>query len=127
MARKPNNAIYPECPIRNVLARISDKWSMLVLHSLMLKSPQRFSELQRSIADATPKMLSASLKSLEEDGIVSRTAYPEVPPRVEYGLTQRGLELLDAMNPLIAWATTNMEEILRDRLAHTSKKQNNNV
>lgn len=115
MAKHTSNAIYPECPIRNVLARISDKWSMLILRELMLKSPSRFSELQHAISDATPKMLSLSLKALEEDGIVDRKAFPEVPPRVEYRLTPRGEEMLKAMKPLIDWAANNMEDILRDR------------
>ena len=108
------NAIYPDCPIRNVLARVSDKWSMLVLHALSKKSPMRFTELRNAIGDATPKMLSASLKTLEEDGIVNRTAYPEIPPRVEYSLTARGIEMLEAMQPLTDWAIRNMEAILRD-------------
>ena len=109
------NAIYPDCPIRNVLARVSDKWSMLVLHALSKKSPMRFTELRNAIGDATPKMLSASLKTLEEDGIVYRKAYPEIPPRVEYSLTSRGTEMLKAMQPLTDWAIRNMEAILRDR------------
>ena len=109
------NAIYPDCPIRNVLARVSDKWSMLVLHALSKKSPMRFTELRNAIGDATPKMLSASLKALEEDGIVYRKAYPEIPPRVEYSLTSRGTEMLKAMQPLTDWAIRNMEAILRDR------------
>lgn len=111
------NAIYPDCPIRNILARVSDKWSMLVLHALSQKSPMRFTELRNAIGDATPKMLSASLKMLEEDGIVCRTAYPEIPPRVEYTLTGRGLDMLEAMQPLTEWAIKNMEDILRDRAA----------
>lgn len=111
------NAIYPDCPIRNILARVSDKWSMLVLHALSQKSPMRFTELRNAIGDATPKMLSASLKTLEEDGIVCRTAYPEIPPRVEYTLTGRGQEMLEAMQPLTEWAIKNMEDILRDRAA----------
>ena len=109
------NAIYPDCPIRNVLARVSDKWPMLVLHALSKKSPMRFTELRNAIGDATPKMLSASLKALEEDGIVCRKAYPEIPPRVEYSLTSRGTEMLKAMQPLTDWAIRNMEAILRDR------------
>ncbi len=115
------NAIYPDCPIRNILARVSDKWSMLVLHALSHKSPMRFTELRNAIGDATPKMLSASLKTLEEDGIVCRTAYPEIPPRVEYALTGRGLDMLEAMRPLTEWAIKNMDAILRDRAAKQQK------
>lgn len=90
---------------------------MLILHALSQKSPMRFTELKNTIGDATPKMLSASLKTLEEDGFVCRTAYPEIPPRVEYTLTVRGMEMLEAMQPLIDWAIKNMEDILRDRAA----------
>lgn len=115
------NAVYPNCPIRNILARVSDKWSMLVLHALSQKSPMRFTELRNAIGDATPKMLSASLKTLEEDGIVCRTAYPEIPPRVEYTLTSRGTEMLEAMQPLTDWAIRNMEAILRDRAARQQR------
>lgn len=119
------NAIYPDCPIRNILARVSDKWSMLVLHALSQKSPMRFTELRNAIGDATPKMLSASLKTLEEDGIVNRTAYPEIPPRVEYSLTTRGIEMLEAMQPLTDWAIRNMEAILRDRDTRQRNKAEN--
>ncbi len=119
------NAIYPDCPIRNILARVSDKWSMLVLHALSQKSPMRFTELRNAIGDATPKMLSASLKTLEEDGIVNRTAYPEIPPRVEYSLTARGIEMLEAMQPLTDWAIRNMEAILRDRETRQRNKTEN--
>lgn len=119
------NAIYPDCPIRNILARVSDKWSMLVLHALSQKSPMRFTELRNAIGDATPKMLSASLKTLEEDGIVNRTAYPEIPPRVEYSLTTRGIEMLEAMQPLTDWAIRNMEAILRDRETRQRNKAEN--
>lgn len=94
---------------------------MLVLHALSQKSPMRFTELRNAIGDATPKMLSASLKTLEEDGIVCRTAYPEIPPRVEYTLTARGTEMLEAMQPLTDWAIRNMEAILRDRTARQQR------
>lgn len=115
---KQNDALYPTCPIRNVLARIGDKWSMLILHALTSQTaPMRFSEIQRAIQDASPKMLTSSLRMLEEDGIVVRTVYAEVPPRVEYSVTPRGEELMNSMQPLIAWADSHMEEILRERLA----------
>lgn len=118
-----HNALYPQCPIRNVLARIGDKWSMLILHALTLQeNPMRFGELQRAIADASPKMLTTSLRNLEEDGIVVRTIYPEVPPRVEYTITPRGKELMGCMKPLIVWADNHMEEILRERMNKVNQK-----
>lgn len=115
-------ALYPTCPVRGVLSRISTKWAMLVLHALELKAPRRFSDLQREMQDASSKMLSQTLRTLEEDGIVTRTVYPEVPPRVEYDLTLRGHSLLTCLDPLLSWAATNMTDILRDRAAATQVK-----
>ena len=85
------SAMFPDCPIRNILARISDKWSMLVIYTLEKsgKAAVRFKELQREIPDISQKMLTVTLRTLEEDGYVTRTVYAEVPPRVEYALTQR--------------------------------------
>jgi len=116
MPQKESPALYPDCPIRNVLSRISGKWAMLVLHQLDGKQPLRFSELHREMADASPKMLSQALRTLEEDGIVSRKVYPCVPPKVEYKLTERGAELMECFKPLVAWAQSNMGEILKERL-----------
>jgi len=110
---------YPDCPIRNILARISDKWSILVIYTLHQseKGAVRFKELQRAIPDISQKMLTVTLRTLEEDGYVTRTAYPEVPPRVEYALTERALSLLPHINALINWAQENMEAIMKDRKA----------
>lgn len=110
-------SIYPQCPIRNVLARISDKWSLLVLYALSQASPLRFVELRHQIGDATSKMLASALHTLEEDGFISRTVYAEIPPRVEYALTIRGKDLLEKLQPLIEWSNEHMEEILRERMA----------
>lgn len=119
---KENNALYPKCPIRNVLARIGDKWSMLILYTLTSQpEAMRFSEIQRALSDATPKMLTNSLRTLEEDGIICRTIYPEVPPRVDYSITPRGEELMECMQPLIAWANNHMEEILHERLSKVNQ------
>lgn len=123
MIRSQSNSLYPKCPIRNVLARISDKWSMLILYVLTQKSPLRFGEIQNQIEDATPKMLTSSLRTLEEDGIISRTVYAEVPPRVEYSITERGKGLMDCMQPLIHWANTHSEEILYDRIVHVNNSK----
>lgn len=82
----------------------------------------RFSKIQRAVADASPKMLSTSLRNLEEDGIVVRKVYPEVPPRVEYRLTERGEGLLASMEPLIAWADSHMEEIMHERLVRQQQR-----
>lgn len=93
---------------------------MLVLYTLKARSPMRFSELRREIKDASPKMLTESLRALEEDGIIHRTVYPCVPPKVEYALTERGNELMLCFEPLIHWAATNMPIILRERMARVN-------
>lgn len=111
------DALFPDCPIRNILARISDKWSLLVIYTLDKhgKKPIRFKELQRQIPDISQKMLTVTLRTLEEDGYVTRTVYPEVPPRVEYTLTDRTRSLLPHINSLIEWALENRVAIMQDR------------
>lgn len=108
-------ALFPQCPIRNVLSRIGDKWSMLVLFTLEKHGVLRFNGLKLYIPDISKKMLSTALKVLEADGLVARKAYAEVPPRVEYSLTERGLTLIPLINNLIDWAADNMDGILEDR------------
>jgi Predicted transcriptional regulators len=116
------DAIFPDCPIRNILARISDKWSLLVIYTLdnSEKASVRFKELQRQIPDISQKMLTVTLRTLEEDGYVTRTIYPEIPPRVEYKLTERAKSLLPHINSLIGWAKENMEPIMQDRKKTTT-------
>lgn len=114
-----SNDVFPTCPIRNVLARIADKWSLLVLHDLSLAPCLRFKELQRGIPDISQKMLTSTLRTLEEDGYVNRTVYAEVPPRVEYSLTERAHSLMPHIEALASWAIDNMADILRDRKQHS--------
>ena len=109
------DALYPNCPIRNVLSRVGDKWSMLVLFTLESNNNQRFKELQRNIRDISQKMLATTLKMLEADGLILRVAFPEIPPRVEYSLTKKGESLLPLINNLISWASDNMEDIIESR------------
>lgn len=109
------NELYPDCPIRNILARISDKWSILVLFTLNQSTLMRFNTLQKNIPDISQKMLTVTLRTLEEDGFVKRQVYAEVPPRVEYSLTDRAISLLPHINSLISWAKDNMNAILIDR------------
>lgn len=117
------DAKFPTCPIRNILARISDKWSLVVIYTLdkAENKPIRFNEMQRQIPDISQKMLTVTLRTLEEDGYVTRTIYPEVPPRVEYSLTERAKSLLPHINSLIGWAKDNMEAIMHDRKMAASK------
>lgn len=113
-------ALFHDCPIRNILARISDKWSLLVLYTLDLNPTMRYSALRKSIPDISQKMLTNTLRTLEEDGFVTRRIYAEVPPRVEYSITDRTRSLLPHINALISWAINNMPDIMRDRALNAS-------
>lgn len=115
------DALYPNCPIRNVLSRVGDKWSMLVLFTLESNYTQRFKELQRNIPDISQKMLTATLKMLEADGLIRREVFPEVPPRVEYSLTKKGKSLLPLIDNLLSWASENMEDIIESRRKYLLK------
>ena len=109
------DAYDPQCPIRNILARMSDKWSLLVIYTLSQIEKMRFGDLRRAIPDISQKMLTVTLRTLEEDGFVTRTIYPEAPPRAEYALTIRAHSLLPHIQSLIVWAKENMEPIICDR------------
>lgn len=115
------DALYPDCPVRNVLSRVGDKWSMLVLFTLEADSNQRFKELQRNIPDISQKMLTTTLKMLEGDGLIHREVFPEIPPRVEYSLTEKGQSLLPLINNLLSWASANMEDIIASRKQYLLK------
>ena len=116
------DALCPECPIRNVLSRLGDKWSLLVLYTLERSPSMRFGELLRALPDISQKMLTVTLRMLEEDGFVTRSVYPEIPPRVEYALTGRAQSLLPHVNAFIGWAAENMEAILDDRQRARARK-----
>ena len=98
------NELYPDCPIRNILARISDKWSILVLFTLNQSALMRFNALQKNIPDISQKMLTVTLRTLEEDGFVRRQVYAEVPPRVEYSLTEKGLSVMPILQSICDWS-----------------------
>lgn len=99
------------CPVRDILAKIGDKWSVLIMHSLQLSGVMRFSELQKGIPDISQKMLTQTLRKLEEMHLVVRTIYPEVPPKVEYRLTQLGQSFMKTMEPILQWAMANKDEL----------------
>lgn len=108
--------LFPQCPVRNVLSRIGDRWSLLVLLALHDKAEaMRFSDLCKTIPDVSQKMLTSTLRKLEADDLLSRTVYPEVPPRVEYKLTKRGKTLIPLLNQLVDWSLDNMDAIIRHR------------
>lgn len=102
------------CRAREVLERVGDKWTLYVVHVLG-RGTRRFSELQREIDGITPRMLTVTVRNLERDGLVTRTVYPVVPPRVEYALTRSGETLVEAVTPLVEWATAHLGEIDRAR------------
>ncbi|MBD8388624.1 helix-turn-helix domain-containing protein [Dysgonomonas sp. BGC7] len=105
-----------KCPAKQILSTIGDKWSILILILLDTKGTIRFNELAKYLGDISSKVLSQTLKSLENDGLVNRTVYPEVPPRVEYNLTELSKTLLPHILSLSDWALENMDEIYRNRV-----------
>ena len=104
-----------DCPIRQILDRFGDKWSILILCLLSHKGKLRFNEISSQISDISQKMLTVTLRSLEADGLVSRRLYPEVPPRVEYELTELGESLVPYVENLAEWASKNMSRIVKNR------------
>lgn len=106
-----------KCPVRDVLSRLGDKWSMLVLITLNTNGTMRFSDIHKTIDDISQRMLTVTLRILESDGLVNRKVYPEVPPRVEYCLTELGETLMPHIEGLVDWALGNMSSILESRSA----------
>ena len=105
------------CPVRNVIDRLGDKWSVLVLMLLEESKVLRFNEIYGYIQTISQKMLAVTLKSLEADGLVKRTVYPQIPPKVEYELTERGRSLLPHLHQLVGWANSNLNDIRKSREA----------
>ena len=103
------------CPIRNVIARFGNKWALLILLVLSEEGCMRFNQLRKFIPDISSKVLSSTLQILEADGLVKRTLYPEVPPRVEYELTAMGESLMPIIQDLTQWALRNMPTIIHHR------------
>ena len=101
IAEKPAREL-PACPVETTLMLISDKWKVLILRDLM-PGTKRFSELKRSVGHVTQKVLTAQLRQMEESGLVARTVYPEVPPRVEYSLTELGRSLKPVLDAMWDW------------------------
>lgn len=103
------------CPIRDIISRISSKWAMLVLVTLHSNGTMRFNDIQKSIGEVLQRMLTVTLRSLEADGLIHRKVYPEVPPRVEYKLSERGESLMPLLQSLIDWALEHADAIMEDR------------
>jgi len=100
-----------ECPIRNVISRFSGKWQMLVLCVLAENEATRFNAIGKAIPDISPKVLTDTLRNLERDNLVSRKVYAEIPPRVEYSLTELGRSLMPVIGSLISWSLENYEKV----------------
>ncbi len=103
------------CPIRDILSRLGNKWSLLVLVTLNANGTMRFNQIHKTIDDISQRMLSVTLRTLETDGLIGRHVYAEVPPRVEYYLTDRGRSLIPHIQGLVDWALEYMPDILQNR------------
>jgi DNA-binding HxlR family transcriptional regulator len=112
-----SNVYSGNCPTRQVLDRIGDKWTVLVI-GLLEGGPRRFSQLQRQIGGISQKMLTQTLRNLERDGLVNRTLYPEVPPRVEYRLTPLGETLCTPIAVIRYWAEAHIGEVTEAQTAY---------
>ena len=112
-----------ECrAVSEVLERVGDKWSVLVV-AMLGEGPKRFSELRRSIASISQRMLTLTLRGLERDGLITRTVFPTIPPRVDYELTELGRSLLQPVGALGSWAGENRSRILQARLRFDAKEE----
>lgn len=108
------------CPTRQVLDRIGDKWTALII-GVLEEGPQRFSELRRCIGGISQKMLTQTLRNLERDGLVNRTVYAEVPPRVEYKLTPLGKTLCEPLAAIRDWSMDHIDEIVTAQSVYDAK------
>ena len=111
------------CRAREMLVRVADKWSMYVIYVLADSGPLRFGELRRRVDGVSQRMLTVTLRGLERDGLVKRTMYPEVPPRVEYALTPLGATLRKLVRELIEWSGAHLVEVDRARARYDARQQ----
>lgn len=118
----PDSSLSPtDCRgLADVLATIGDKWTIMIVGALS-KGPLRYNEIQRRVSGISQRMLTLTLKRLEVDGIVTRTLFPSVPPRVDYELTELGQTLRGALVPLHVWASQNKEAITTNRIHAAAK------
>lgn len=110
------------CPSRIVLDRIGDRWTVLVLLTLA-QGPMRFSAIRERVQGVTPKVLTQTLRALERDGLLTRTVYAEVPPRVEYNLTDLGRDLLEPIDAVRIWAEKHAVQISENRQRHDAAQE----
>ena len=117
------NSIIEICPVRNVIARFGNKWALLIILVISENEPIRYNELGRKIPDISPRVLANTLRTLEADGLVDRKYFQEVPPRVEYSLTDTGRSLVPIILKLTEWAQNNMKSIIEHRNKSTQKEE----
>jgi DNA-binding HxlR family transcriptional regulator len=122
-ARADYDAFLRECPSHQLLGRLSDKWGSLVIAALSGGS-RRYSDLSRTIAGVSPKMLTQTLRTLERDGIISRTVTPAVPVRVDYALTPLGTSLAGLLTAVKDWAETHFEDVRAARERYDAQNPN---
>jgi DNA-binding HxlR family transcriptional regulator len=103
----------PACPVETTLLLIGEKWKVLILRDL-IEGTKRFGELKKSIGSISQKMLTQQLREMEEDGLVTRKAYAEIPPRVEYSLTEDGMSLKSVLDSMWAWGEKYIEKGNKD-------------
>ncbi len=116
MKEKITDTDFLFCPLRNILSRVFEKWALVIMYELNRhEGGMRTGELSSAIPDVSNRMLTAALRKLEADGLVNRKIYPEVPPRVEYSLTERARSLMKLLQPLIGWSIDNFADIMTDR------------
>jgi DNA-binding HxlR family transcriptional regulator len=110
----------PDCPVRDILDHVGDKWTALVIANLV-EGPLRFSEIKRRVSGISQRMLTETLRGLERDGVLLRTVYPSVPPQVEYSLTALGKSLVPLVMALVNWALDHRSEIQKARSAYAAE------
>lgn len=116
----PGDVYEPGCPARLVLDRIGDRWTVLIVGALK-DGTKRFSEVRDAVGGITPKVLTQSLRGMERDGLLTRKVYAEIPPKVEYTLTELGLSLTEPIEAIRTWAEQNMDELMRMRALHEAQ------
>ena len=100
----------PECPVATTVSLIGSKWKLLIMRNLLVR-PWRFNELKKSLDGISQKVLTDSLRSMEDDGIITRTVYPEVPPRVEYALSEVGESMRPILTAMQEWGTNYKDSL----------------
>ena len=118
---KTKTELLPECPVATTVQLIGNKWKLLIIRNLLMR-PWRFNEMQRSLEGISQKVLTDSLRSLEADGIITRTVYPEVPPRVEYALSDLGESMRPILDSMQVWGENYKVKMKYNRTGTDSKQ-----